>query len=160
DYTARNGALDVASVYQLFTEGSSIVLAFLDTVLPSLTSLCRSLEKELCFSLQANVYLTPAGAKGAKYHYDTHDVFVLQISGSNRWTMYGTAVELPLSNQDFNPRIHEQGAPTMEFELEPGDVAYVPRGLVHDARSSDEVSLHITLGVLCYRWVDLLLELV
>jgi ribosomal protein L16 Arg81 hydroxylase len=160
DYTARNGALDAASVYQLFTEGSSIVLAFLDTVLPSLTSLCRSLEKELCFPLQANVYLTPAGAKGAKYHYDTHDVFVLQISGSKRWTMYGTPVELPLSNQDFNPRVHEQGAPTMEFELEPGDVAYVPRGLVHDARSSDEVSLHITLGILCYRWVDLLLELV
>jgi ribosomal protein L16 Arg81 hydroxylase len=160
DYTARNGALDVAAVYQLFHEGSTVVLAFLDTVIPSLTSLCRGLEKELCFPLQANTYLTPGRAQGAKYHYDTHDVFVLQIVGSKRWTMYGTPVELPLSNQDFDSKIHERGAPTMDFELSPGDLAYIPRGVVHDARSSDDLSLHITLGVLSYRWVDLLLEFV
>lgn len=158
DYTAPNGGLDVASVYQLFSQGSTIVLAFLDTVLPPLTSLCRSLERELSFPLQANVYLTPARAKGAKHHYDTHDVFVLQIVGSKRWTMYGTPVTLPLSGQDFDPKIHAQGAPTLKFELEAGDVAYIPRGVVHDARSSDDLSLHITLGVLCYRWVDFLLE--
>ena len=160
NYTVRNGVLDVASVYQLFSQGSTIVLAFLDTVLPPLTSLCRSLERELSFPLQANVYLTPAHAKGAEYHYDTHDVFVLQIVGSKRWTLYGTPVELPLGGQDFDPRVHPKGAPTLAFELEAGDVAYIPRGVVHDARSSDDLSLHITLGVLCYRWVDFLLELV
>jgi len=48
----------------------------------------------------------------------------------------------------------------MEFELEPGDLAYIPRGVVHDARSSEDLSLHITLGILCYRWADFLLELV
>ena len=160
DYTAKNGSLDVAAVYQLFSEGSTIVLAFLDNVLPPLTSLCRRLERELNFPLQANGYLTPARAQGARYHYDTHDVFVLQVVGSKQWTMYGTPLRLPLANQDFDPGIHERGAPTMEFELEPGDVAYIPRGLVHDARSSNELSLHITVGILCYRWVDLLLEFV
>lgn len=159
DYT-RNGALDVTSVYQLFSEGSTIVLAFLDDVIPTLTSLCRSLETELNFPLQMNAYLTPARAQGARHHYDTHDVFVLQMVGSKRWTMYGTPVELPLSGQDFDSTIHEQGASTMEFELEPGDLAYIPRGVVHDARSSEILSLHLTLGILCYRWADFLLELV
>ena len=160
DYTATTGALDVAAVYQLFNEGSTIVLAFLDNVLPPLACLCRGLEGELNFPLQANVYLTPARGQGAKHHYDTHDVFVLQIVGSKRWSMYGTPVELPLANQDFDPKIHERGTPSMEFELEPGDLAYIPRGIMHDARSSEELSLHITVGVLCYRWVDLLLEFV
>lgn len=160
DYTSRNGALDVAAVYQLFGDGSTIVLAFLDNVLPPLTSLCRGLERELSFPLQANAYLTPAMAQGAKCHYDTHDVFVLQIAGSKHWTMYGTPLELPLSNQDFDSTIHERGAPTMEFDLEPGDVAYIPRGLMHEARSSEELSLHITVGILCYRWADVLLEFV
>lgn len=160
DYTARNGGLDVAAVYQLFHEGSTIVLAFLDSVIPSLAALCRGLERELNFPLQANTYLTPARAQGAKYHYDTHDVFVLQIAGSKRWTMYGTPVQLPLASQDFDSGIHQQGAPTLEFELEPGDVAYIPRGVVHDARSSDELSLHITVGILSYRYMDLLLEIV
>ena len=160
DYTTRSGNLDVAAVYQLFSEGSTVVLAFLDNVLPSLTSMCRALEKEFNFPLQANAYLTPAHAQGAKYHYDTHDVFVLQVIGSKHWTMYGTPLQLPLANQDFDPKIHERGSPTMEFELEPGDVAYIPRGLVHDARSSKELSLHITVGILCYRWADILLEFV
>lgn len=160
DYTTKQGALDVAAVYQLFSEGSTIVLAFLDTVLPALASMCRGLERELNFPLQANVYLTPARAQGAKHHYDTHDVFVLQIVGSKRWTIYGTPVQLPLRNQDFDPKTHERGAPTQDFELGPGDLAYIPRGLVHDARSSEELSLHITVGILCYRWADLLLEFV
>ena len=118
------------------------------------------LERELSFPLQANAYLTPARAQGAKYHYDTHDVFVLQILGSKRWTMYGTPVTLPLRNSDFDAQTHERGEPTMDFELGPGDMAYIPRGVVHDARSSEELSLHITVGILSYRWADLLLEFV
>lgn len=160
DYTIGDGALDVARVYQLFAEGSTITLAFLDTVAPPLALFCRNLESEFSFPFQANVYLTPPGAQGAKPHYDTHDVFVLQVTGSKKWTIYGTPVELPLPGQDFDPAIHEQGAPTLEFELNAGDVAYIPRGIVHDARSTDSVSLHITAGILRYTWADLLLELV
>ncbi|MGH9378004.1 MAG: cupin domain-containing protein [Terriglobia bacterium] len=160
DYTVSGGSLDVAKVYQLFAEGSTISLAFLDTVVPPLALFCRSLESEFSFPFQANVYLTPPGAQGAKPHYDTHDVFVLQVTGSKKWTIYGTPVDLPLPGQDFDSAIHAQGAPTLEFELNAGDVAYIPRGIVHDAHSTDTVSLHITVGVLRYTWADLLLELV
>lgn len=159
DYTVR-GSLDVAAVYRLFGEGSTIVLAFLDNVIPTLTSLCRGIENELCFPLQANVYLTPPGAKGAKHHYDTHDVFVVQVHGSKHWSIYGTPLELPLRSQDFDAVAHPRGDSTMEFDLEAGDVAYVPRGVVHEARSSDDVSLHVTLGILSNTWADLLLEFV
>ena len=106
------------------------------------------------------MYLTPAGAQGAKPHYDTHDVFVLQVAGSKKWTLFGTPVESPLSGQDFDARLHELGAPTLEFELNPGDVAYIPRGLAHEARSTATISLHVTAGILRYTWADLLLEFV
>jgi hypothetical protein len=85
-------------------------------------------------------------------------VFVLQITGSKRWTLYGTPVELPLRGQDFDPSLHARGEPTLDFELEAGDFAYIPRGVVHDACSSETTSLHITVGVLHYTWTDLLLE--
>jgi ribosomal protein L16 Arg81 hydroxylase len=159
DYTIDGEALDVAKVYQLFQEGSTITLAYLDNVIPSVASFCRGLEKEFSYPFQANVYLTPGRAKGAKHHYDTHDVFVLQAAHSKQWTLYGTPVELPLSGQDFDSGVHEQGAPTMDFQLNSGDMAYIPRGLVHDARSTEDASLHITVGVLTYTWIDLLLEL-
>lgn len=159
DYTV-DGSIDVAKLYQLFGEGSTITLAFLDTVLPLLARFCRSLESEFTCPFQANIYLTPPGAQGAKVHYDTHDVFVLQVAGSKKWTVYGTPVELPLAGQDFDSKIHDVGKPTLEFELEAGDVAYIPRGVTHDARSTDTVSLHITAGILRFTWTDLLLEFV
>ena len=160
EYTVSGGRLDVAKVYQLFEEGSTLTLAYLDTVIPALTLFCRSLEQEFSFPFQTNVYMTPAGAQGAKPHYDTHDVFVLQVAGSKRWTIFGTPVELPLPAQDFDPLVHELGAPTLDFELNAGDVAYIPRGIVHEARSTAAVSLHITAGVLRYTWADLLLEFI
>ncbi|HLY61457.1 MAG TPA: cupin domain-containing protein [Terriglobia bacterium] len=160
DYTVGGDSLDVAKVYQLFAEGSTITLAYLDTVIPTLALFCRNLEMEFSCPFQTNVYLTPAGAQGAKPHYDTHEVFVLQLAGSKKWTIYGTPVELPLPGQDFDATVHELGASSLEFELQPGDTAYIPRGVVHDARSTENVSLHITVGVLRYTWADLLLELV
>jgi ribosomal protein L16 Arg81 hydroxylase len=160
DYTIDGETLDVARVYQHFQDGSTITLAYLDDVVPSLAAFCRTLEKEFSYPFQANVYLTPRGAMGARYHYDTHDVFVLQAANSKRWTLYDTPVELPLIGQAFDASVHERGKPTLEFELQAGDFAYIPRGVVHDAHSGDEISLHITVGVLSYRWMDLLLELV
>jgi ribosomal protein L16 Arg81 hydroxylase len=160
EYTVPGDNIDVARAYQLFAEGATVTLAYLDTVIPSLTAFCRDLEAEFSAPFQANVYLTPPGAQGAKIHYDTHDVFVLQVHGSKHWTTYGTPVELPLRDQDFDPEVHEPGEQTLEFELCAGDLAYVPRGCVHQARSSDNVSLHITVGVLVFTWADLLLELV
>lgn len=160
DYTLAGGILDVARLYQLFEEGSTVTLAYLDTVVPALTLFCRGLEEEFSCPFQTNVYMTPAGAQGAKPHYDTHDVFVLQVAGSKRWTIFGTPVELPLPGQDFDAQVHELGAPTLEFELNAGDVAYIPRGLAHEARSTETVSLHITAGILRYTWADLLLEFI
>ncbi len=158
DYTLAGGALDVAKLYQLFEQGATVTLAFLDTVLPALTLFCRSLESEFSCPMQTNVYMTPPGAQGAKPHYDTHDVFVLQVSGSKRWTIFGTPMELPLPGQTFDEGVHELGAPTSEFELHAGDLAYIPRGVAHEAKSTGAVSLHITTGILRYTWADLLIE--
>jgi bifunctional lysine-specific demethylase and histidyl-hydroxylase MINA len=62
------------------------------------------------------------------------------------------AVELPLAGQGFDPAVHEQGAPTLEVELKAGDVGHIPRGIVHHARSGDNISLHITAGILRNTW--------
>jgi len=159
EYTVDGGALDVARVYQLFAEGSTVTLAYMDTVIPSLTSLCRGLESVFCHPFQANVYLTPPGSQGAKVHYDTHDVFVLQVAGSKRWITYGAPIALPLKNKYFDTATTgEIGKPELQFELSAGDVAYIPRGHLHEACATGGVSLHITLGILAYTWTDFLLE--
>jgi ribosomal protein L16 Arg81 hydroxylase len=160
DYTTDGETLDVARLYDLFAGGATITLAFLDTVWPPLDEFCRQLESDWNCPFQTNIYLTPPAAQGAKPHYDTHDVFVLQLEGSKRWTLFGRPVETPLAGQEFDPKSHPLGPVTQEFELRAGDVAYVPRGVAHEARSTSEISLHITTGALRYTWTDLLLEFV
>ncbi|MFY0579579.1 JmjC domain-containing protein [Cystobacter fuscus] len=47
-------------------------------------------------------------------------------------------------------------APLCETELHPGDMLYVPRGFVHEAKAADSASLHITVDVHVRTWHDLL----
>jgi ribosomal protein L16 Arg81 hydroxylase len=42
-----------------------------------------------------------------KPHYDTHDVLVLHVVNSKRWTTYGTPIEPPLAGQGFDASIHD-----------------------------------------------------
>ncbi len=159
DYTYPSGLIDAARLYQEYADGGTIVLNNLEGSLPSLADLCRSMEREFSCRFQCNIYVTPGGsAQGLKTHYDTHDVFVLQIEGTKHWRIYDTPIERPFRGQDFTPDRYQAGELTMEFDLQPGDMVYVPRGVMHDATSTDSDSCHITLGVLPTSWTDLLLE--
>lgn len=159
-YRGPGGIVDPARVFQLFDEGATIILSQLHRRINKLQRFCLGLERVLSQPFQTNIYVTPAKAKGFKVHYDTHDVFVVQLAGTKAWNVYDVPVELPLRSQHFDSGVHEVGEPTMQFELKAGDMIYIPRGYVHDARSTDQLSAHITVGVLAKTWTDFLLEAV
>ena len=117
-----------------------------------------ALGQRFASRVQTNIYLTPPDAQGFAAHWDTHDVFVLQVGGSKRWSVYDTKVPLPLRGQRFQPGATPPGDVTEEFELEAGSGLYVPRGLMHSARSTSDTSLHITLGITAFTWADFLIE--
>ena len=158
EYTYPSGLIDTARLYRNFAEGSSMSLNGFETEHPALANLCRSMERDLSTRFQTNLYYTPENAQGFRTHYDSHDVFVLQVHGSKHWRLYNTPVELPYRRQEFHPEEHPVGDVTAEFVLHQGDMAYVPRGLMHDARTTGEESLHVTLGVLFTSWTDLVVE--
>jgi lysine-specific demethylase/histidyl-hydroxylase NO66 len=141
------GAADVAKVYRAFAEGATIVLQSLHRSWAPLARFCRDLELRLTHPVQANAYLTPAGATALAPHHDTHDVFVLQVHGRKHWEVRQPVVEAPL------PRHHSRkelaaGQPLLfDAELAPGDCLYLPRGFVHAARTQEDTSLHVTVGV-------------
>lgn len=161
DYTFReSGRIDLPRAYQLFQSGATISVSQLQDHLPPLAALCRAMERRFSCQFQTNIYLSPRNAQGFRTHYDSHDVFVLQVSGSKHWTLYDTLIELPLRGQGFEPDKHIPGAVTRELTIRAGDVFYCPRGLFHSARATDEVSLHITLGVMGKTWADVMVEAV
>ena len=164
DYSFSNseppGRIDLPRAYELFSTGATISLSQMHERLLSLADLCRAVEATFSGHFQTNIYLSPPHAQGFKTHFDSHDVFVLQVSGSKVWTLYDTAVELPLRGQAFDPDRHSPGPPTRELTIHAGDLFYCPRGLYHSARSTDEASLHITLGLIGKTWADVMIEAV
>lgn len=159
DYTYPSGMIDVTRLYQHFAAGATVILPQLDWQVPELAHLCRTMEREINARFQTNIYLTPGGDKqGFRTHFDSHDVFVIQVSGSKHWRIHDTAVELPFRNQSFNPETTQSRGVTHEFDMMPGDIFYLPRGVMHDAQTMEGGSLHITLGVLFTSWTDLLVE--
>jgi ribosomal protein L16 Arg81 hydroxylase len=154
------GRIDLPRAYQLFQSGATISISQLNQRLAGLGALCRAIERYTSHPFQTNIYLTPPNAQGFKTHFDTHDVFVLQVSGSKRWKLNESPVELPLHGQQFDSKLHTAGAVTREFTMRAGDMLYCPRGLCHSAQSTDEPSLHITLGLIGRTWADLMVEAV
>ncbi len=158
DYAMPSGHVDAVRAAQQFAKGGTIILPGLQRRLPKLAAYCRSLETVFSCDLQTNIYFTPDNAQGFRTHYDSHDVIVLQMHGSKTWNIYESPMVLPLKSQAFDPKGFEAGAIIDTFVLNAGDMCYVPRGVVHDAIATDEMSLHITTGLLGPRWIDLLVE--
>ena len=157
DYANGAGRIQPLEVARLFDDGATVIFRQLQERVPTLARLCVALGRRFSSRVQTNVYLTPADAQGFAPHWDTHDVFVLQISGTKRWSIYDTKVRLPLRGQRFE-RGTVPGDVSEEFELGPGSAVYLPRGLMHSARSTDQASLHITLGLTAFTWAEFLVE--
>ena len=157
EYTNDAGRVHPLEVARLFDDGATVIFNQLHKRVPALARLCVALGRRFSSRVQTNVYLTPPEAQGFAPHWDTHDVFVLQISGTKRWSIYGTKVKLPLRGQRFVPGT-PPGDVSDEFELGPGSAVYLPRGLMHSARSTGQASLHVTLGLTAFTWAEFLAE--
>lgn len=132
-----------------------------------LWSLCALLEAYLQCAVGANVYLTPASTQGFAPHFDDIDAFVCQIHGEKQWKVYqpmqsGHDVLPRASSVDFTAEEMRRRPVALDVTLKPGDMLYMPRGAIHEARAvGDEPSLHITLSThQKWTWADLLLETV
>ena len=139
-------------IMRRYADGATIVLQGLHRIWPPLIDFTRHLAGELRQPLQVNAYLTPPGNQGFSTHYDTHDVFVLQVDGTKRWRIHEPVLADPLERQSWGGRRHEvsataEGEPALDVVLAPGDALYLPRGWLHSAQAQDERSLHLTVGV-------------
>lgn len=154
-------------VLALYADGATLVLQGLHRLWPPLMDFARELGTDLGQPVQVNAYLTPAGNQGFATHYDTHDVFVLQVDGHKRWRIHEPVLPDPLERQPWGGYADEvaavaEGPPVLDVVLTPGDALYLPRGWLHSAQAQQSSSLHLTLGVRAltrYALVEALLDL-
>lgn len=160
--TASNGGaggVDVRAVADQYRNGASLVLKSLNKRQPALARLCARLSATFHARVWANVYVTPGSSQALERHYDTHDVFVLQIHGQKTWHVYDLEVSWPTADQEVVPPSQESSE-LLTCRLNAGDVLYIPRGYVHEASTEAEPSTHITIAVETTTWAELLGEFI
>lgn len=144
------------NMIKLCQEGATLILNGVHKLIPELARFTSKVKYDLGYGVQLNAYCSWPGKQGFSSHYDTHEVFILQIDGNKKWYVFPDTFKYPLESQkssDFTPPETE---PYLTCTLKPGDVLYIPRGHWHYAIAVDQPSLHLTLGVHCKTGIDVL----
>jgi len=111
-------------------------------------------------SVNVNAYMTPSGScKAFPPHYDPWDVFILQLQGTKKWSLFQSFITLPHPHQVAKlkhlttmdtPWKGRHPKKIHELVMRPGDLLYIPRGVIHAAESASddggEPSLHLSFG--------------
>eukprot|EP00592_Proboscia_alata_P016508 CAMPEP_0194395094 /NCGR_PEP_ID=MMETSP0174-20130528/124227_1 /TAXON_ID=216777 /ORGANISM="Proboscia alata, Strain PI-D3" /LENGTH=564 /DNA_ID=CAMNT_0039190981 /DNA_START=69 /DNA_END=1764 /DNA_ORIENTATION=- len=147
------------SLFSAYLDGCSIVLNHADAISAPIAVLCQDLQHSFPHAY-ANVYITPPNLQAVSPHADDRDVLVIQIVGKKRWTVYGgVPIHYPYSHEQVGkhglevPEWVLEGPRLVDCVLEAGDVLYMPRGFVHEARAvSDEMSFHVTVALATQDW--------
>jgi bifunctional lysine-specific demethylase and histidyl-hydroxylase NO66 len=128
-YRLADGSFDVAAIGRDFA------------------SLAHSIDVELNFAAQVNAYFTPPQSQGFVAHFDDHDALIVQLQGSKIWHLYA-GIDVPPHEMWRHASIPAAELPApIDVRLETGDVLYLPRGRVHAAESTSELSVHLTVGM-------------
>jgi ribosomal protein L16 Arg81 hydroxylase len=147
------------TVERAFADNYTIVINDLQKKDVGVSNVCREIEAALVCRANVNLYLTNKSSQGLEAHYDDDDVFVLQISGEKSWKTYEAKALLPLPNAPYQ----QVDVSTSEYQthvIRPGDVLYIPRGVLHEAVAGETPSLHLTVSLNALRWVTLFKALV
>lgn len=156
DYLQADGRLDLNELRKLYAEGNTIVINGLHRFCGPVAGFVQGLQRCLSYKVTPNAYLTPRRSRGLKPHYDTHDVFVVQVGGAKTWRIYDAPEAFPLLGT-LQPGLSSSPdeLPTPRLvDLAAGDVMYIPRGWVHAAETADRSSLHLTFGIYPPQWYD------
>jgi hypothetical protein len=136
-------------------EGATLVLDAVDELSEPVEELAVKLELLFREHVQVNLYAGWQTSRGFDLHWDDHDVFILQVAGRKRWSVYGETRRAPLVN-DVEKAARPTGEPVWSETLKDGDMLYIPRGWWHVAEPLAEPTLHLTVGVHNRNGLDLL----
>jgi hypothetical protein len=99
----------------------------------SLCELARAFEQEFDRTAHVQLFVTPQGTRGFRWHYDLEDVLILQTSGQKTYYLRDNTRPLP-ERPDF-ALIRDEVSPLAACTLAAGDALYIPRGMWHMGRA-------------------------
>lgn len=157
-YSEPDGRVIPDKLFYYFSLGNTIVIKNLEFFFSKVKAKLDSFQNggPLLKRSFVNLYLTPSASQGFVTHYDTQEVFVIQILGKKKWSLFEPSNSLPVEDHKVN--IENTGNLINEITLEVGDALYIPRGIYHHALAAGELSCHLTFSFVPMTYGDVLLE--
>jgi len=133
--------------YAELKAGATLVVNGFEHYSPVALRLCAAVHRFRGAATAGNAYLSIGGRGTFGRHWDTHDVFALQLIGRKRWQVFAATFPLPLGMHRSETALAAcPPEPILDCVLEAGDMLYVPRGWWHHVLPADGPSLHLSIG--------------
>ncbi len=133
-------------LYELLRGGASLVLNKIEGC-AEIDSINRQIAQFVGRQTVVSGYAAFGHETSFGNHWDTHDVFAVQLMGKKRWVIYEPTEEDPsYKNTSVGKESHCTSEPIMDVVLEAGDIFYLPRGWWHEVTASGSETFHLAIG--------------
>ncbi|MFJ2380409.1 JmjC domain-containing protein [Pseudomonas protegens] len=150
-----------SAIYRYMREGATLVYNRIKNE-PFVTNISRQIASYADAQVIVSGYAAFSGKSSYKSHWDTRDVFAVQLLGRKRWIIKRPSFDFPLYMQQAKdmPEAVEPEEVYLDVVLEPGDIIYVPRGWWHNPLPLGGETFHLAIGTFAPTGFDYLRWLV
>lgn len=105
--------------------GATLIINEVHKLIPEIAQFAAELKSEFGYANQVNAYCSWPEKQGFSSHYDTHEVFILQVDGIKQWYVFEDTIKYPLKEQKSSSFPPPETAAYLSCTLHPGDVLYI-----------------------------------
>ncbi len=151
----------VQYIQEAFLQGHSMVINSLNQWSEPGSRIAKDLNIASDLPVDVYMYLTPPHSRSYGLHSDVMDAFMVQLEGSKAWKVCDvTSWMAPELAFDKVPT--KLNASCDEIIMQQGDVMYLPYGTLHQASTSSDYSMHLTVNIerQYYVWLALFFAMI
>ncbi len=149
-WSLTNGPFTEKSFSQLPKQDWTLLVQGVDRFIPEVSNLIQHFDFIPRWRLDDVMisYAIKGGSVGP--HFDYYDVFLLQGSGERRWELSTQFCNLDNYLNDTPLRIMNKFTVEQVFDVEPGDILYIPPKVAHHGVSLDNECITLSFGYRSY----------
>ncbi|EJO53869.1 JmjC domain-containing protein [Burkholderia multivorans] len=140
--------LNKPALYNLLRQGGTLVANHIYDE-PKFNDYAKDIAQFTGRQTVTSAYIAFGETDSYRAHWDSRDVFAVQLKGRKRWVVYKPTFDAPLfmhQSKFIEDRYPCPAEPHMDFVLEEGDVFYIPRGWWHNVTPLGEPTVHLAIG--------------
>lgn len=139
-------------------QGDTLVINYLQEFDNDVESLINYFSNKFNSNCNINLYYSYKNTLGINLHFDLHDILAIQFHGKKEWVIVKQKGNVSqIIEKSKIPRLSELNEKDIEnIETNIGDILYIPKGIWHQAKTTDKSSLHFALSLNPLRVKDLI----